>query len=839
LDRQECLSYTLLQEKNKLVELLLRRKGINAAGAVVIPRRTASGPCDLSFAQERLWFIDQFEPGSAAYNLTAGIRLTGKLQTAVLAQTFNEIERRHESLRTTFATRDGRPVQVVSAPQELRLPILSLSELPAAERDAEAQRLSLEEFRRPFDLANGPLLRFMLIKLSEHEHILLFAMHHIVSDGWSMGVLVREVTTLYKAFAASRPSPLPELPIQYADFALWQRQWLSGAKLESQLSYWANRLAGAPPVLELPTDFPRPATQSLRGATLNFLLPATLTDELEALGRRHEATLFMVLLAAFQILLQRYTGKDDLVVGTDIANRNRAETEGLIGFFINMLVLRADLSGNPTFVKLLGRVRELAWDAYAHQDLPLEKLVGELRPERRTSHSPLFQVVFVLQNTPMPSLEMPGLEVRPLSYENDTVRFDLSLLLGENEAGGLNAMWRFRTDLFRPETIAQMHRRYETLLGNIVAHPETRLSELEMRTDEERGQAEAEKKKLKASSFRKFKDIKPKAVTPAQIKLVDRSCFPGDATLPVVFQPRIRDVELTEWAGHNRELIERELLAHGAVLFRNFKLGGAAEVGEFARVFAPELMEYREPSTPRSEVKNRIYTSTEYPPDQAILLHNEMSYSDAWPMKVWFCCEQPAAAGGETPIADSRQVFALLDEQVKERFAEKQVMYVRNFGDGVGLSWQTVFGTTSREEVETHCRRAGIEFQWKDRDRLRTRQVRQAAAKHPRTGEQVWFNQAHVHNILSLEPALRDALLSVADDAEYPLDINSAYGDGSPIEAATLRNIHAAYTQATVAFPWQTGDILMVDNMLVAHGRAPFSGARKIVVAMAEPFGIV
>jgi len=268
------------------------------------------------------------------------------------------------------------------------------------------------------------------------------------------------------------------------------------------------------------------------------------------------------------------------------------------------------------------------------------------------------------------------------------------------------------------------------------------------------------------------------------------------------------------------------------VLFRNFNVS----VDEFARVFAPELMDYREPSTPRSQVKDKVYTSTEFPPDRTIPLHNEMSYSDAWPMKVWFCCELPAKEGGETPIADSRQVFELLPPEVRQRFAEKRVMYVRNFGDGFGLSWQTVFGTTSKEEVEARCYRAGIEFQWKDNDRLRTWQVRQAVARHPQTGEDVWFNQAHVHNILSLESALRESVLSVADDHEYPLDINTAYGDGTPLEAETIQRIHDAYEQATVAFAWQTGDILMVDNMLVAHGRAPFSGPRKIVVAMAQPY---
>ena len=414
-----------------------------------IPRCEGDGPWPLSFAQERLWFVDQFEPGSAAYNLSSGLRLTGELNLVALERAFSEIVKRHETLRTSFSDVDGNPVQVVSPPHEFSLHVTSLSNLSEEEREATARRLSLEELRRPFDLAEGRLLRVSLIKIDENDHILLLAIHHIISDGWSLGVLVREVTELYAAFSTDNFTPLDELPIQYADFAVWQREWLAGERLESQLSYWRKRLSGAPPVLALPTDFPRPATQSLRGATINLVIAASLKRELEALGRKHDATLFMVLLAAFQMLLQRYSGQNDIVVGTDIANRNRAETEPLIGFFINMLVLRGDLSGDPTFVELLGRAREVALGAYAHQDTPLEKLVEELQPQRVASHSPLFQVVFVLQNTPMPSLQMPGLAVTPVNFENDTVRFDLSLLLGANEAGDLNAMWRFRTDLFR------------------------------------------------------------------------------------------------------------------------------------------------------------------------------------------------------------------------------------------------------------------------------------------------------------------------------------------------------------------------------------------------------
>ncbi|HEY0366999.1 MAG TPA: condensation domain-containing protein, partial [Pyrinomonadaceae bacterium] len=416
-----------------LVEEVVRL-GAEAEEIANIPQREVAGPCSLSFAQERLWFVDQFEPGSVAYNLTAGLRLAGELNVTALEQAFNEIVRRHESLRTSFASVDGKPVQVISTSHEFKIDTATVIELAKDEREPAARQLSLDEFRKPFDLGRAPLLRVKLIKVDENEHVLLMAIHHIVSDGWSLGVLVREVSELYDVFSNGRSSLLAELPIQYADFAVWQREWLAGERLESQLSYWRTQLAGAPPVLELPTDFPRPATQSLRGATINLLLPVLLKHELEALGRKHEATLFMVLLAAFQLLLQRYTGKNDIVLGTDIANRNRAETEPLIGFFINMLVLRGDLSGDPTFIELIGRARELALGAYAHQDTPLEKLVEELQPQRVASHSPLFQLVFVLQNAPMPSIRMPGLTVTPVNFENDTVRFDLSLLLGANEA---------------------------------------------------------------------------------------------------------------------------------------------------------------------------------------------------------------------------------------------------------------------------------------------------------------------------------------------------------------------------------------------------------------------
>ena len=440
-----------------------------------------------SFAQQRLWIIDQLEPGITAYNISVARLLKGRLSVSVLERSLNEIVRRHEVLRTSIATLDGKPVQVIAPKLTLTVPAIELSELPEAEQKLEVQRLAREEAQRPFDLARGPLLRASLLRLGDQEHVLLLTMHHIVSDGWSVGVLFRELAALYAAFSQGQPSPLHELSIQYADYALWQREWLQGEEMERQLAYWRRQLAGAPAVLELLTDRPRPAMQSFRGAKQSLVLPKDLTARLKDLSRREGVTLFMTLLAAFQTLLSRYTGQADILVGSPIANRNREEIEGLIGFFVNTLVLRTDLSGDPTFRELLGRVSEVALGAYAHQDLPFEKLVEGVQPERSLSHTPLFQVMFILQNAPRQALELPDLRLSPLAVESGTSKFDVTLSMVER-ADGLTASWEYNTDLFEAATAARMLRHFQTLLEGILADPEQRLSRLPLLTEAERRQ---------------------------------------------------------------------------------------------------------------------------------------------------------------------------------------------------------------------------------------------------------------------------------------------------------------------------------------------------------------
>ncbi|MDZ8084262.1 MAG: amino acid adenylation domain-containing protein [Nostoc sp. DedQUE12b] len=448
----------------------------------------------LSFAQQRLWFLAQLEPDSPFYNLPAAVRLEGELNVEALQQTFNEIINRHEALRTNFQIIEGQAVAVISEEKPLNLSIFNISELPANKQEAEVKKLAFQEAQQPFDLKSDLLLRIKLLRLSKQEHIVLLTMHHMVSDGWSTGVLVQELATLYPAFCnrqaflrdATRRS-LPKLPIQYVDFAAWQRQWLQGEVLKSQISYWLKHLENAPRVLDLPTDYPRPAIQTFGGATYSFELSKELSATLNKLSQQQGSTLFMTLLAAFQILLWRYTLSEDIVVGSPIANRNRAEIEGLIGFFVNTLVLRTNLAGNPSFEELLKQVREVALGAYAHQDLPFELLVEQLQPQRDLSHTPLFQVMFVLQNAPMSALELAGLTLTPLESDTGTAQFDLTLSMTQTESGLVGSI-EYNTDLFEENTICRMSGHFQTLLKEISVNPKLRLSELSLLTESEKRQ---------------------------------------------------------------------------------------------------------------------------------------------------------------------------------------------------------------------------------------------------------------------------------------------------------------------------------------------------------------
>jgi amino acid adenylation domain-containing protein len=476
----------LSPEKQRLLQEKLKERSSSKVSSLApspLRGKTDRFPC--SFSQQRLWFLHQMEPGSPAYNVPSALRLEGPLGISALARALTEVARRHEVLRSTFEEGDEGPVQVVAPVAAVPLPRIDLSALPGEARESELSRLAAEEARRPFDLARGPVLRAAVLRLGARDHVLLVSLHHIVSDAWSKGVLVRELAALYGAFHRGLPSPLPELPVQYADFADWQRRWLQGDVLAGQVEHWRQRLAGAPPVLALPTDRPRPAVQSSRGGSRPFTLPAEITRRLEELSRREGTTLFTTLLAAFQVLLCRFSGQEDVSVGYPEAGRRHRESEGLIGFFVNTLVARTDLSGDLPFRALLAKVREALLDDQANQDLPFEKLADELKIERTLSHTPLFQVMLALQNATRAEAPLGDLRLTPLDVSTGASKFDLTLVLSAG-VGGLSGVLEHNADLFDAATADRLLGCFRRLLEGVAADPERRIWSYPLLSPEER-----------------------------------------------------------------------------------------------------------------------------------------------------------------------------------------------------------------------------------------------------------------------------------------------------------------------------------------------------------------
>lgn len=474
---------TLTELANRIDDAQERRGVPQSRKIVPIPRHTEPV---VSFAQERLWFLDKLEPGNPFYNVSGAFHAKGKLRHDVLVQSLTEIVRRHEVLRTNFPVRNGRPIPMVHEPDTFALPTVDLRSLPIEKREGEVTRRMLEEAERPFDLAQGSLLRVVCLQMAEDEQVLLVTMHHIISDGWSIGLLIREVSSLYDAFVSGGMSPLAPLPVQYTDYAHWQRQHLAES-FDLQVTYWKQKLGGNLPVIDLPCDRPRPSEFRYQGRAVPFVISAKLSQALRALSHREGVTLFITMLAALKILLLRYTGQPDLVVGTPIANRTRAELEGLIGFFVNSLVLRTDLSGSPTVRDVLRRVRETCLEAYAHQDLPFEKLVDVLKPNRDLSRTPLFQAMLAFQNVAVASLELKDVVVTPLEMETRTTPFDLVLDV-DDSAEELKGTWQYNSDLFDEQTVQRMSSHWVGLLEAMVAEPEGRVSELPMLSPAERTQ---------------------------------------------------------------------------------------------------------------------------------------------------------------------------------------------------------------------------------------------------------------------------------------------------------------------------------------------------------------
>jgi len=788
-------------------------------------------PLPVSFGQQRLWFLDRLEPGSSAYNVSRAVRLRGSLDVPALRRSVEAISLRHESLRTVFVEIEGEPSQVVSPVATVSFLEQDLGRLSPAAREGRIAQIVSEKAAKPFDLSRGPLWSVLLLRVSPEEHVLLFTTHHIVSDGWSLGIFFDELGQLYSEFHAGRQTMLPDLPIQYPDYAAWQREWLQGPELEKLVNYWRVQLAGAPEVLALPSARPRPANPSSRGFVLTRLLTPELSRRVEELSHGEGTTLFTTLLAAFQAFLSRYAKGRDVVVGTDVANRDRVETEKLIGFFVNLLPIRTDLSGNPTFREILSRARESSLGAYAHQELPFERLVEELRPARIFGVNPLVQILIVQSPAAqIPRLPELVLEKYPMPAESS--RFDLVLFVGEREKR-IAMNWLYDVDLFDRPAVERLAEDFEKLLADFVANPDAQLEAVEASMGGEKGQRTMDKSDRREAQAGRLRGARRQGIDIARAGQVVEELLTTGQSTPLVVRPEDgADLDLVEWSRTRKEFLETKLLQHGAILFRGFGVDSAVEFERFASGLCRGELFGEYGDLPREAVGGRVYGSTPYPSDQTILFHNESSHMHRWPMKIWFFCVTAAQQGGETPIADCREVYRRLDPALRRKFEEKGLLYSRNYAEGLDVSWQSFYGTEDRRRVEELCRKAGTEFEWRGEHGLRTLQRCPAVVRHPQTGELAFFNQLQLHHVSCLDPAVRESLSSLLKEEDLPRNVS--YGDGSPIEDSVMKEVGEVYRSTSVAFPWQPGDVLMVNNMLVAHSRNPYVGARKILVAMGE-----
>ncbi|MCG8463221.1 MAG: condensation domain-containing protein, partial [Xanthomonadales bacterium] len=652
-----------------------------------IPTVSRKHPLPLSYAQQRLWFVDQLEGSSASYNMPTAVQLDGELNVAALQQAAQAILQRHESLRTRFGIEGDLPRQFIVEDCELELPLVNISHLSGNEQANKVQQLIDEAAAHVFDLSQAPLIRGLLIRCSAQRHILQFTVHHIASDAWSMGVLFNEFMQCYQAMAQDQASPLAPLPLQYADYAHWQRSETQQLRINKAIDYWRRRLHDAPMQLRLPLDHQHPTQADYRGASISHRLSAAQSQQLKDYAQSQQASVFMVLLNVFNAVVQRATGMNDFLIGTDIANREQRDLESLIGFFVNVLPLRAQLNAGDNFDQRLSSLKEHTLDAYQHQQAPFDKLVEVLQPPRQSGVNPLVQALFVMQNTPQNQLDLGALQAQVLNSQHEQSKFDLAVFVEQEYGGALNIRWLYRRSLFEAPTIAQLQQGFESLLDLVAQDSASCLNAWNwtMKTSsnapshaatntasDQPASRKAERKKAKLG---KLKRTKAKSVSQApeqQVKtsilsphMVDQqrvdqqaeaaSQDASSSALPLIIEPKLSELNPIAWAEQARGWVEQQLERHGGLLFRGFSLANAEQFEHFAQALEPTLYG-RYGDLPKNNSGKNIYHSTPYPEQQMILYHNESSHMAKWPRKQWFYCEIAPQDRGCTPIVDCRQV---------------------------------------------------------------------------------------------------------------------------------------------------------------------------------------
>ncbi|MDE1165520.1 MAG: amino acid adenylation domain-containing protein [Pseudomonas sp.] len=805
-----------------------------AAGHHVVLRAHAGNThAPLALVQRRLWVVEQLAPGSAAYGMPMALRLRGELSIDLLHASLQALVARHEVLRTTYGQDDeGEPIAWIAPHLALDLPYEDLSGLGRAEQEARVAAQALANEAHPFVLEQAPLLRMQVVRLGPLEHVLFYSMHHIISDGWSMAVLANELVEVYGRLRAGNQAPLPALPLQYSDFALWQQELERAGVLQQQAQYWKGTLGGYCGHLPLPILKPRPAQPSHAGGCVSFTLPAGVTQALVGMAAHHQVTLYTVMLAAFQAFLHRLTGSHDVVVGVDYAGRQQAQLEGLIGFFVNVLPLRSRSVPGDTFATFLAQGRDHLLDAIEHQDLPLDMIVEASQVPRHKGISPLVQVLFVMNNVPVASTGIQGLSVEPLPSLSQQSKFDMALFIEQAPHAELSGQWQFASALFDQAQIQGFVEGWVALLEQILCDQNVRLEDMNMPMQYTQAPTPAATapggKANKLDKFLKKAQARPAGEAPRATR---ESLLVPTQDFPLLLEPTDPGLDVVGWIENNRPYIEEKLARHGGILFRGFAVADSQAFEAFAEAVQPGLYgNYGD--LPKKEGGQNTYRSTPYPEKKMILFHNESAHQDSWPRKQLFYCEQPSQVGGATPVVDCRQMYHKLPAALRETFERKGLLYVRTFTGKLDVPWQHFFKTDNRADVEARCQAAGIQLRWLADDELQIRTPCPAIITHPLTGARSFFNQVQLHHTYCLDADVREDLLALFGIERMPRNVY--YGDGSPIEDEVMQLIGELYEECAVRFDWRKGDVILLDNMLIAHARDPYEGPRKIVVAMGD-----
>ncbi|MDO6435713.1 condensation domain-containing protein, partial [Flavitalea sp. BT771] len=801
-----------------------------------IPRVAQASYYDLSAPQKTIWIASQVESQAISYNIPVMLSIKGALDVGILENAFREIIKRHEILRTVFIFINGEPRQRVLSADQLDLQMACLDIRAASDKESLIRDNLEKALLQPFHLQEGPLLKVNLIRVEEDAFVLLFIVHHLIADGWSLEIIIDEVLSFYQAAYLGSPPALPLLNIQYKDFAAWQHQGFGSIDQDKFLGFWTDQFREGIPRVHLPSDVVPPAVRSAAAESIVFDINEKITARLSKLGIRQEATLYMVLLAALNVFFSAYSDEPDVVIGTPYAGREHPDLEHQVGPYLNTLPLRTKFDTGMPFADLVQRVKENLLKVFAYGTFPVDDVISQL-PGRDKGGATLFDVGFTWQNLEgiYGQREIRRFEAFQLSFmplPQQQVKTAIWIHAWPQN-GSMTFSFLYSLDQFSKGRMEHITGKFKQLLDHLAEAPDAAISRhLEIVKDDKK-EPMMQQKKSSDKNLEKFLSMNNKA--PASVRqhhVTEYLAGDRHGSLPVVMQ-NIDGVILGEWLGYNKEKVQSMLHRHGGVLFRGFDMGSVPAFRQFSMDFSNDQMNYVDQSSPRTAIADGLYTSTDHPAGETINMHNELSYSHKWPLHILFCCIEAPDSGGETPVCDSRKLLHALSDATRRKFADKGILYVRNLVDGLGLSWRDVYQTQDKQIVEEYCRVNHIDLEWKSDRHLRISWRKPAIVAHPGTSEPVWFNHGFFFHASNLLQSVHDAVASRED-----LPFNTFYGDGSEIEKEVIAEIRAAYDRHMEIFTWEKGDVLILDNMIMAHGRQPFKGTRKIIVSMCDPCNV-